>query len=97
MDYKESANKRSVLTSTRPGGEPSQVIAAIVLSSSPRDFPQMRRNFTGSIQDINPDHRKKLEETITVHLHGTYQAFRLMNQQGNCTRMREPVAVTKKH
>ncbi len=27
-------------------------------------------------EDINPELRKKLEETITGHLHGTYQALR---------------------
>ena len=52
----------------------------------------MRWNFSGAIQDINPELRKKLEETITGHLHGTYQALRLMNQQGNFTRMSEPLA-----
>ena len=52
----------------------------------------MRWNFSGAIKDINPELRKKLEETITAHLHGTYQALRLMNQQRNFARMREPLA-----
>ena len=31
----------------------------------PRVLQQMRWNFSGAIQDINPELRKKLEETIT--------------------------------
>ncbi|MCC7469192.1 MAG: DUF2115 family protein, partial [Burkholderiaceae bacterium] len=64
-------------------GELGQAIADLVLSYSPRDLQQMRWNFSGAIQDINPEYRKKLEETITAHLHGTYQALRLMRQQGS--------------
>ena len=52
----------------------------------------MRWNFSGAIQDINPELRKKLEETITGHLHGPTRRSRLMDQQGNFTRMSEPLA-----
>lgn len=63
-------------------GELGQAIADIVFSFSPQDLQQMRWNFRGAIRDINPELRKKLDETITAHLHGTYQAIRLMHQQG---------------
>ena len=66
-------------------GELGKAIASLVLSYSTRDLQQMRWNFSGAIQDINPELRKKLEETITGHLHGTYQALRLMDQQGSFT------------
>ena len=62
---------------------------ALVLT---RDLQQMRWNFSGAIQDIKPELRKKLEEAITGHLHGTYQALRLMDQQGSFIRMSEPLA-----
>jgi len=57
-------------------------VAEIVLSFSPQDIQQMHWNFRGSIRDINPELRKKLDETITAHLHGTYLAIRLMHRQG---------------
>jgi uncharacterized protein (UPF0305 family) len=89
MNCEEIAGKCSTLMSIKTRGELGKAIAEIVLSYSPRDLQQMRWNFSGAIQDINPDLRKKLEETITGQLHGTYLALRLMNQQGNFTRMRE--------
>ncbi len=73
-------------------GDLGQEIAEIVLSYSPRDLQQMRWTFAGKIQDVNPELRKNLEETITGHFHGTYQALRLMNQQGKFTHMDELVA-----
>jgi uncharacterized protein (UPF0305 family) len=53
----------------------------------------MRWNFSGSIRDINPEYRKRLEEAITGHLHGTYQSIWLMNQQGHYAHMQEPLAI----
>ncbi|MDG6257620.1 MAG: DUF2115 domain-containing protein, partial [Methanomicrobiaceae archaeon] len=73
-------------------GELGQALAGIVLSYSTRDLQRMRWNFSGAIRDMNPELRNQLEETITAHLHGTYQALRLMNQQRNFARMREPLA-----
>jgi uncharacterized protein (UPF0305 family) len=93
MNPEEIADRCSSLSSKKTQGELGKAIAEIVLSFSPRDLQQMRWNFSGAIQDINPELRKKLEETITGHLHGTYQALRLMSQQGNFTRMREPLAM----
>jgi len=63
-------------------GELGSSIATLVLTYSPRDLEQMRWNFSEKIKDYSPDLRKRLEETITAHLHGTYQQIRLMNQQG---------------
>lgn len=69
-------------------------IARIVLAYSPRDLQQMRWNFSEKIRSIDPIYRKKLEETITAHLHGTYQAIRLMDQQGSYTSLAGPVPGT---
>jgi len=66
-------------------------IAQLVLSYSPRDLQQMRWNFSDNVRTIEPEYRKKLEEIITGHLHGTYQDIRLMEQQGVFEGMREPV------
>ena len=87
MNHEEIAGTCSELGSKKTRGELGQAIAEIVLSYSPRDLQQMRWNFAGKIQEINPQLRKKLEDTITGHLQGTYQALRLMNQQGNFSRM----------
>ena len=92
MNHDEIAGICSRLGSLKIRGELGQAIAGIVLSSSPGDLERMRWNFAGAIRDINPELRTQLEETTTAHLHGTYQALRLMNQQGNFTRMREPLA-----
>jgi uncharacterized protein (UPF0305 family) len=91
MDCDEIVSECSKLISLKTRGELGKAIATLVLSYSTRDLQQMRWNFSGAIQDINPELRKKLEATITGHLHGTYQALRLMNQQGNFTRLNEPL------
>jgi uncharacterized protein (UPF0305 family) len=93
MNCEEIAGKCSTLMSMKTRGELGKAIAEIVSSYTPGDLQQMRWNFSGAIQDINPELRKKLEETITGQLHGTYQTLRLMHQQGNFTRMREPPAM----
>ena len=93
MNYEEIKGTCLILGSKKTRGELGQAVAEIVLSYSPRDLQQMRWNFSGKIRDINPELRKKLEETITGHLHGTYQALRLMNQQGKFARMGEPLPI----
>ena len=93
MNHEEIAAKCSTLISMKTRGELGKVIADIVLSYSPRDLQQMHWNFSGAIQDINPELRKNLEETITGYLQGTYQAIRLMHQQASFDRMREPPAM----
>ena len=92
MNTEEIAETCSTLGSTKTRGELGQAISDIVLSYSPKDFQRMRGNFAGKIQDMPPDLRKKLEETITGHLQGTYHALRLMNQQGTFSRMTGPLA-----
>jgi uncharacterized protein (UPF0305 family) len=72
-------------------GELGSAIAEIVLDYSPGDLQQMRWNFADKIRDINPAYRRELEESITAHLHGTYQELRLMQQQGRFAQMPEPV------
>jgi len=73
-------------------GELGQAIAAIVLTYSPRDLELMRWNFSEAVREIHPELRKILEESITGHLFGTYQALRVMNQQGSFLPMEEPLA-----
>lgn len=96
MNHDTIADRCSALGSKKTQGELGKAIASLVLSYSTRDLQQMRWNFSGAIQDINPELRKKLEETITGHLHGTYQALRLMDQQGSFSRMSEPLAANAK-
>jgi len=80
-----------LLGSKKTRGDLGRAIAAIVLAYSPRDLQQMKWNFSEKIRDIDPAYRKRLEETITGYLHGTYQNVRLMNQQGAFSSLREPV------
>jgi uncharacterized protein (UPF0305 family) len=82
-----------MLGSKKTLGDLGAAIAAIVLSYSPRDLQQMRWNFAEKIRDISPLYRRRLEETITGYLHGTYQNVRLMDQQGAFAAMREPVPI----
>jgi uncharacterized protein (UPF0305 family) len=91
MDYHDIVEGCSKLESKKTRGELGQAIAEIVLSYSLRDLQQMRWNFARTVRDFNPELRRKLEETINGHLHGTYQALRLMNQQGNFAVMGEPL------
>ena len=93
MDGKQIAGECSTLRSKKTRGELGQAIAAIVLMYSPRDLQQMRWNFSDTIQDFNQDYKEKLEETITGHLHGTYQAIRRMHELKNFIQMRESLAV----
>jgi len=91
MNSEDIAGICSIIGLKKTRGELGKAIADIVLSYSPKDLQRMRWNFTGKIQDMPPDLRKKLEETISGHLQGTYQALRLMNQQGAFSRMGEPL------
>ncbi|MCX6701121.1 MAG: DUF2115 domain-containing protein [Methanomicrobiales archaeon] len=93
MDGKQIAGECSTLMSKETRGELGQAIAAIALMYSPRDLQEMRWNFSDTIQNFNPDYREKLEETITAHLHGTYQAIRRMHELKNFVQMREALAV----
>ena len=64
-------------------GDMGREIAGIVLKYSPKDLKQMRVNFSGKIDSFPADYKKELENTIAAFLDGTYQAIRLMNQQGS--------------
>ncbi|WP_319580649.1 DUF2115 domain-containing protein [uncultured Methanospirillum sp.] len=77
------------LTGKKTLGELGSAIAVMVLAYSPRDLEQMIWNFSEKIKDYSPDLRKRLEEAITAHLHGTFQQIRLMNQQGVFESMQE--------
>lgn len=72
-------------------GELGREIAALVLACSPRDVTQMGVNFSGKIGSINPEYRKKLDETVTGYLGGVYQDVRLSQQQGSFSSMTGPV------
>jgi uncharacterized protein (UPF0305 family) len=92
MEYQDIVKRCAKLESEKTRGALGQAIAEIVLSYSPRDLQQMRWNFARTIRDFNPELRRKLEETITGHLDGTYQSLRLMHQQGNFAVMDESLA-----
>lgn len=94
MDHDQIAHECSTLGSKKTRGELGTAIAAIVLSYSPRDVQQMRRNFSRTIRDFPPEYRERLEETVVGHLHGTYQAIQRMQELRNFSRMREPLAPT---
>ena len=85
-----------LLGSKTSRGELGRAIADIVLAFSPKDLQQMKWNFSEKIQNIDPAYKKRLEETITVYLHGTYQNVRLMKQQGAFSSLCEPVPVDSK-
>ena len=92
MDCKQIAGECATLRSKKTTGDLGEAIAAVVLMYSPRDLQQMQWNFSETVQDYNPDYRKRLEETITGHLHGTYQALRRMHELKSFNNMREPLA-----
>ena len=79
------------LQSAKTRGELGAVIAGLALTYSPGDIRQMEWNFSESVKDISPGYRKRLEELITAHLHGTCQSLRLMNQQGAFAHMNDPL------
>lgn len=92
MDHDQIARDCATLGSKKTRGELGTAIAAIVLTFSPRDVQQMRRSFAVSIRDFAPEYRERLEETVTGHLHGTYQAIQRMRELRAFDHMREPVA-----
>jgi len=91
MERGQVAEECRKLRSNTTTGELGEAIAAIINTYSPRDLHQLRWNFSGKIQDYPPDYRKTLEETITGHLHGTYQALRRMHELKNFASMRDPL------
>ena len=75
----------------RSRGELGAALARVALMYSPRDIRQMEQNFGNSVRDLSPEYKKEFEEAITGHLLGTYQAIRLMDQQGTFRTHDEPV------
>ena len=92
MDRDQVARECSSLGAKATRGALGEAIAALVLLYSPRDLEQMRRNFAMTIRDFNPEYRDRLEETITGHLNGTYQALRRMHELRTFTTMRNALA-----
>ena len=80
-----------LLGSKTTRGELGTAIAKIILLYSPKDLQQLKWTFSEKIQNIDPAYKKRLEETITGYLHGTYQCVRLMDQQGIFSSLHEPV------
>jgi uncharacterized protein (UPF0305 family) len=80
-----------LLGSKTSRGELGEAIAKIVFSYSPMDLQQLKWNFSEKIQNIDPAYKKRLEETITGYLHGTYESLRLMDQQGIFSSLHDPV------
>lgn len=92
MDRDQVARECSGLGAKTTRGGLGEAIATLVLTYSPRDLEQMRRNFAMTIRDFNPEYRDRLEETITGHLNGTYQALRRMHELRTFTTMRDVLA-----
>ena len=78
-------------------GELGTELATAILRYSPADIRQMMQNFGNKIRDITPDYRERLKEKVTEHLLGTYQAARLMKQQGSFGLLKEPVTRNEQH
>lgn len=81
------------LKEAKTRGELGEQIANLVLTYSPADIQQMKRNFDNKARDLPPEYRDRLTRKITEHLLGTYQQIRLAQQQGTCKTMNEPVDV----
>ena len=79
MDPDLIARECAALGAARTRGELGELIASLVLSYSPRDMRQMRRNFASSVRDFAPGYRRQLEESVGGHLDGTYQAVRRLH------------------
>jgi uncharacterized protein (UPF0305 family) len=92
MDHRQIAEACSRLGAKRTRGELGQAIAGIVLTYSPRDLQQLRRNFSETIRDFVPEYRDTLEKAIAGHLYGTFQALRRMHELRTFDRMDELLA-----
>ena len=77
-------------------GELGAKIAELVLRHSPSDIQQMKQNFGKKVEDLGPEYREKLTRKINEHLLGTYQAVRLLKQQGTFGPMTEPLTALQK-
>lgn len=77
-------------------GELGSKIAILVLRHSPADIQQMKRNFGKKIENLTPEYRDRLTSKINEHLLGTFQAVRLLNQQGSFGTMKDPVTLLQR-
>jgi uncharacterized protein (UPF0305 family) len=71
------------LASASTRGELGARIAPLVLVHSPSDILRMKRNFSRKIEELPAGYRERLTAKINEHLLGTFQAIRLMHQQGS--------------
>ncbi|MFA5347665.1 MAG: DUF2115 domain-containing protein [Methanoregula sp.] len=86
----------AILNKIKTRGGLGESISQIMLHYSHKDLQQMQRNFGDRIRDITPEYRDQLEMKITEHLTGTWQAIRLMEQQGVFAAMDEPLTDRQK-
>ncbi len=84
------------LKQAKTRGELGERIARLVLTHSPSDIQQMKRNFKTKVQDLDPAYRERLTMKITEHLLGTYQRIRLDEQQGVYKTLHQPVSEEQK-
>jgi uncharacterized protein (UPF0305 family) len=80
-----------MLKEAKNRGDLGGQIADLVLTYSPADIQQMKRNFDNKARDLPPEYRDRLTKKITEHLLGTYQRIRLTHQQAIFKTMCEPV------
>jgi uncharacterized protein (UPF0305 family) len=81
----------TVLREAKTRGKLGEQIASLVLTYSPADIQQMKRNFDNKARDLPPGYRDRLTRKITEHLLGTFQRIRLDQQQGIFRTLHEPV------
>jgi uncharacterized protein (UPF0305 family) len=92
MNCIQIARTCSTLAEMTTRGDLGEAIAALVLSFSPREMQQMRRNFAASIRNYPSEYRGRLEETVMGYLQGTFQTIQRMHDLRNFSNMREPLA-----
>lgn len=81
----------AMLREAKTRGKLGELIADLVLTYSPADIQQMKRNFDNKARDLPTEYRDRLTRKITEHLLGTYQRIRLARQQGIFKTMNEQV------
>jgi len=84
------------LMEAKTRGELGKRIAQLVLTHSPSDIQQMKRNFETKVRDLDPVYRERLTAKITEYLLGTYQRIRLDNQQDVYKILKQPILAEQK-
>lgn len=72
-------------------GELGARIAPLILVHSPSDIQRMKRNFSRKVEELPAGYRDRLTAKINEHLLGSFQAVRLMHQQGSFGTMTGPL------